>query len=89
MTGDDARPRGAEEGAPEPHTGCPHACPLCLTLETFQAATPEVAQHLLAAATELLLAMRSVFDAAGEVLREAEERSGGASGVESIPIQRD
>lgn len=82
------RPSGAPE-AEHGGTSCPHACPLCMTLETFQTASPEVTEHLLRAGAELLLAMRAVLDAAGGVLREAEERSSASSGVESIPIRRD
>lgn len=83
--GDDGGRPGAE---PRP-TRCPHVCPLCMTLETFHTASPEVTEHLLRAGGELLLAMRAVLDAAGGVLREAEERSASSSGIESIPIQRD
>lgn len=83
------RPPGARSEDEHEGTNCPHACPLCMTLETFQTASPEVTEHLLRAGAELLLAMRAVLDAAGGVLREAEERSSASSGIESIPIQRD
>lgn len=90
------RPRAKAQGAPpgEPasspapgaHPGITCTvgfCPVCLLVTAAGSASPELAEHLVVAGRELLLALRALIDARLEATG-AETRP---SGLERIPIE--
>jgi len=73
-------PEGAADptGAPSPGFAGGHVCPVAfcpvgMALTFAEAARPEVVQHLLAAGSELMLAVKAMVDARAEAVA----RSGG------------
>lgn len=63
------------------HTGeCPYACPVCAVIGILKQMSPEVTNHLAAAAREFVLAARALLDGMAE--RERED----SSKVERIPL---
>jgi hypothetical protein len=66
-------PAPATEEAPA--SGCPvPLCPICTVATVLGEARPEVAEHLLAATREALLALRAVVDARLESTEHGEGR---------------
>lgn len=64
------------------HDGtCPYPCPVCMGIGLLKQMRPDVADHLVAAGRELLLAARAFMDQVTE-----EHRRGEDPGVEKIPI---
>ena len=62
------------------HDGqCPYPCPFCMGMGLLKQMRPEVAEHLVTAGRELMLAARAVLDSVAEQ-RDASE------GIEKIPL---
>ena len=81
MSADEAQAGGGGMPRPEPHEHRYHdecyACPVGSLFMSMDGASPDMMEHLLAAAHELLQVARSAIDAAEAVVeRQRETRSG-------------
>lgn len=86
----DPRPPGDDEEWVDPlledlrnrgHDGtCPYPCPVCMGIGLLKQMRPDVADHLVAAGRELMLAAKAFMDQVTEEHRRKD------SGVEKIPI---
>ncbi len=100
-SGNPARASDPPGPGPDDHPGDCDVCPICRGLAHVRATHPELADHLVAAARHLTLAMREVVDtvasaspdrggpatARGNPSRRAASRAGSAGGgFESIPL---
>lgn len=64
------------------HTGeCPYGCPVCAAIGILKQMSPEVTQHLAAAAREFVLAAKAFLDGIAERDREPPSK------VERIPLE--
>lgn len=63
------------------HTGeCPYGCPVCAAIGILKQMSPDVSNHLAAAAREFVLAAKAFLDGV------AERDANGESKVERIPL---
>lgn len=77
--GDDAAgPSGAQDGHTHGFGGSPECqlCPVCVLLQALGNTRPDVTQHLLAAARELALAMKTIADGHAEAAERAQAAMG-------------
>jgi hypothetical protein len=74
----ESEPREAPH-EPRYHDEC-YACPVGSLFMSMDSASPDVMEHLLAAAHELLQVARSAIDAAEAVVERQREWRGGAGG---------
>ncbi|MGH2811482.1 MAG: hypothetical protein ACRDI1_02050 [Actinomycetota bacterium] len=64
------------------HTGdCPYGCPVCMTIAFVKQLSPEVTDHLTAAAREFMKAARAFLDSL-----PADRDRTGETGIEKIPL---
>lgn len=65
------------------HTGeCPYGCPVCAAITIVKQMSPDVANHLAAAAREFVLAAKSFLDGVAERERDSTQ----PSPVQHIPL---
>lgn len=82
------RGEGAGDGERRYHDEC-YACPVGSLFMSMDTASPDMMEHLLAAAHELLQVARSAIDAAEAVVerqREARVNTGGSARVHRIDL---
>ncbi|HVF21009.1 MAG TPA: hypothetical protein VNA14_12325 [Mycobacteriales bacterium] len=80
----DTHDRGEHADAEQPHAGPECAvCPVCQLLSALRTSRPELFEHLSAAATSLMHAVRSTFESSGASWTPRE----GAPVVERIDIR--
>ena len=77
-TNPDPQREGDESSEPRYHDEC-YACPVGSLFMSMDTASPDMMEHLLAAAHELLQVARSAIDAAEVVVERQREARGNAS----------